>query len=103
MPSRPIMRAMCATCPFRKGSEIARIAGDLAHSALTEASRICHSTGGNDLVIPAEKIYSQEPHICRGARNVQLDVFYALRMIDAPTDEAWERACERMGIVRDAI
>lgn len=39
-----VCAVMCATCPFRPGSKYADLAPMLAKSALTEASRICHST-----------------------------------------------------------
>lgn len=36
--------------------------------------------------------------LCRGARNVQLEVFCALGVIEAPTDAAWEKACKERGL-----
>lgn len=94
----PVMKAMCATCPFRPESPVAHLAGDLAESALSVSSRLCHSTGGNDLVIPKAKNYHEEPHLCRGARDVQLKAFFALQVISAPTDEAWEAKCKELGL-----
>lgn len=82
----PLQRKMCATCPFRQGSEYAYLANDLAASALTEASRICHSTGKNNAI---NQTTGKPERLCRGARNVQLDYFHAIGFIDAPTDEAW--------------
>lgn len=43
----PVMKEMCATCPFRDGSPYAELATHLAGEAMTSGSRICHSTGSN--------------------------------------------------------
>lgn len=59
----PIMPAMCATCPFREGSPYADLAHDLTVSALTERSRICHSTGSNAINYRTGK----PSKLCRGA------------------------------------
>lgn len=40
----PVLKTKCATCPFRKGSPYAFLAPDLANSAMSQASRICHNT-----------------------------------------------------------
>lgn len=81
------MKKMCSSCPFRKGSQYRYLVSDLAASALSEGSRICHSTGSNGLRGRTGK----PGRLCRGARDVQLDVFAAMGVIDAPTDEAWAR------------
>jgi hypothetical protein len=92
MKTIPVMKEMCATCPFRPGSPYADLAEGLAMSAATSASRICHSTGSN-----AIKHRTGRPsRLCRGARDIQLKIFHALGVIDAPTDEAWAVACGRM-------
>jgi len=54
---------------------------------MSEASRICHSTGNNP-VIKAVRVPAQ---ICRGARDYQLQVLAGIGFLDAPTDEAWEQ------------
>lgn len=90
---REVMPEMCATCPFRPRSKYAFLADDLAASALSKASRICHSTGGNNAI---HRRTGKPPKICRGARDLQLRMFFRLGVIDAPTDEAWERAWEKM-------
>lgn len=90
------MKAKCATCPFRDGSPVEHLRPYLAMQALTEESRYCHSTGGNDIVIPAEQNYSEEPMICRGARDLQLELFHKLGVLDEPTDEAWQAKCSEL-------
>lgn len=82
--STPVCKAMCGTCPFRDGSPYEFLRADLTASALTEASRICHSTGSNGVNHRTGK----KPLLCRGARDLQLQMFFRLGFIDAPTDEA---------------
>lgn len=95
MSKEPTRRTMCATCPFRKGSPNANLVEILAESAKTTSSRICHSTGSNNAI---NRITGKPPALCRGARDVQLEHFFRLKVIDAPTDAAWSRQCRRMGI-----
>lgn len=83
---------MCDTCPFRKGSAYASLAPYLTEQALTATNRICHSTGRS-----AIKGRTGKPHlICRGTRDIQLSTFYALGVIEAPTDEAWNNALTKL-------
>jgi len=87
---------MCATCPFRPGSPYGYLVNSLSESAMTEASRICHCTGTSGIMGRTGK----PERVCRGARNVQLDVFCALGIIKAPTDEAWNAAWKEMKLKR---
>lgn len=100
----PLRKTMCATCPFRAGSPTAYLAADLAASAISEASRICHSTGSNNAF---HRQTGLPEHICRGARDVQLRFMAAAGVIDAPTDDAWNEARTRIGmaetVVRDPV
>lgn len=89
------MREKCKTCPFRLGSPYAFLASDLADSAMNSASRICHSTGSRNAI----NHHTGKPErLCRGARDVQLQMFAALGVIEAPTDEAWQKKCQEMGL-----
>ena len=74
-----------------------RLHADLRHSqsALEAASRICHSTGANNAI---NKRTGKPERICRGSRDIQLQVFYSLGVISEATDEAWAKKCEEMGI-----
>jgi hypothetical protein len=81
----PIQKVMCATCPFRKGSKYRFLVGEIAASALTEAARICHSTGTTGFNGDTGK----PDRICRGARDLQLDYFYSIGFLPAATDAAW--------------
>lgn len=84
---------MCATCPFRRGSPYAHLAAYLAREALKNSSRICHLTGSNAITHRS----GIKPHLCRGARDLQLKFFAALKVIAEPTDEAWNSARMRQG------
>lgn len=89
----PVMSAMCATCPFRPDSPHREFFVPLAYSAMTDASRICHSTGVNDLY------QSGKPErLCRGARNLQLKLWAKSGFISAATDRAWDAKCREIGI-----
>jgi len=89
-----VQPAMCATCPWREGSQYAALRNNLEESAITEASRICHSTGSNAINHQTGK----KPKLCRGARDFQILIFFRMGFIDAPTDEAWEKKCKQLGL-----
>lgn len=82
----PVCSVMCATCPFREGSEYAALKADLTISALTQASRICHSTGSNNGI---NRRTGKPSKLCRGARNEQLTYFHRIGFLSEPTDQAW--------------
>jgi len=71
------------------------LAASLAVSALSQASRICHSTGANNAI---NRRTGKPPRICRGARDVQLEALAALGFLDAPTDQAWDRKRRELGL-----
>lgn len=83
----PVMKSECPTCPFKKdenGRERSpEIADMVRERCLTRASQICHH--------PALKGKKQD-HLCRGARNFQLNFFYRLGVIKEPTDQAWDKS-----------
>lgn len=95
----PVNKAMCATCPFRAGSPYEYLRPDLEKSALTSNSRICHSTGSNNAI---NRRTGKPAALCRGARDSQLNMFYRLGFLSAPTDEAWLAKCADMGIQPDS-
>lgn len=96
--SKPILllrKTKCATCPFRLGSPYTYLRPALEASACTEASRVCHSTGSNNGINHRTGF---PPHLCRGARDLQLELFAALGVIEEPTDMAWDAARLRIGL-----
>jgi hypothetical protein len=91
----PLRKLMCDTCPFRKGSPYAYLLQELQISALTEASRICHTTGENAL------FQTHQPEaLCRGAREAQLNYFHQIGFLESPTDEAWNRKFDEIHAAR---
>lgn len=89
-----VNKRMCATCPWRTGSPHANLAPILLQSAMTRASRICHSTGSNAI----NENTGKPEAICRGARNVQLKMFVAMGFLAEPTDKAWAGKCSELGL-----
>lgn len=89
----PIQKEMCATCPFRVGSKYACLAGHLAESALSDCSRICHSTGSNNGI---NRRTGKPSALCRGARDLQIKYFFSIGFLEAPTDEAWAKKLKAM-------
>jgi hypothetical protein len=82
-----VNKTMCATCPWRKDSPYGYLKEELVVSALTQASRICHSTGSNAI----NHATGKPELLCRGARDEQLAMFAAIGFLDAPTDAEWDR------------
>lgn len=82
----PVMAKCCPTCPFNAGGDPA-IRAKVEERSLTQASQICHHP----------RLHGQlETHLCRGARDHQLTIFFRLGVIDAPTDEAWARKADEL-------
>jgi hypothetical protein len=90
---KPVTK-MCNTCPFKENSPYANLRDTLTESALTTTSRICHNTGNNAIHPQTGK----PEKLCRGARDIQLKVMHALKVITEPTDEAWEAECKNRNI-----
>lgn len=95
----PVRVTMCPTCPFRPGSKYAYLRDDLAESAMT-SGRICHSTGSNNAINTRTGFPA---HLCRGAREVQLNLCFQMGVITEPTDEAWNDKREEIGLPRQVI
>ena len=81
----PVMQEKCSSCPFKEDEQgrcqspelVTRIQQDV----LTEASQICHHPRLSG---------KEETHLCRGARDYQLQIFHRIGFLEAPTDEVWE-------------
>src|ERR1051326_2264408 len=85
----PVMPECCKTCPFgENGDEELR---KRVESRLMEVSQTCHSTG-------IAKGKKRDTHLCRGARNFQIQIFYRLGFLEAPTDEAWDKKLIEIGL-----
>ena len=89
----PVRKAFCKTCPFLD-TGWTDVRPLLIERALTDTSPICHSTGGEDALVR-----SQGPaRICRGARDLQIQVLYRMEFLESPTDAAWEKKRQELGI-----
>ena len=87
----PVMKGICPTCPFKRdeaGVEKCQEIADMVRvRCMTSASQICHHP----------RLHGKnENSLCRGARDYQLQMFYRIGFISAPTDEAWEEARKRI-------
>lgn len=87
----PVMAAQCPTCPFRVEAggrhPDPQLVSRIQLRCLTEASQICHHPRLQG---------KPETHLCRGARNYQIEIFYRLGLLDEPTDAAWARALDTL-------
>lgn len=81
-----VMPSKCKTCPFADGG-CRDVAESVVKRVLSEGSQMCHSSG-----------WPEGKRLCRGARDVQLHVFAAIGLIDAPTDEAWDAKRKEFGV-----
>ena len=85
----PVMKKQCKTCPFNKDNrgryQDPKLVDRIKRDVLSEASQICHHP------VLTNKL---ETHLCRGARDFQLQIFHRIEFLEEATDEAWERAKE---------
>jgi hypothetical protein len=88
----PVMKTNCPSCPWTPGSEFADLVPYLTECATSTSSRICHCTGKNSV----KGNTGMPERLCRGARDVQLQFFYGMGYISAPTDEAWDAKVEEI-------
>lgn len=79
------MPAKCATCPFNENGDKA-LRNAVLSKTLLQASQICHHPALSG---------KPETHLCRGARDEQLTLLFRMRLIEAPTDEAFRAASDR--------
>lgn len=80
----PVMKQRCGTCPFNKSEDgkvaDSKLVNRIQNTILKEGSQICHHPrlSGKD-----------ETHLCRGARDFQLDIFHKIGLLKTPTDDCW--------------
>lgn len=85
----PLTAAPCGSCPFGPNG-VEEVATSVKQRILTQASQTCHSTGA---------IHGRrDTHLCRGARDFQLQILHRMGLLSAPTDDAWDEACVRLGV-----
>lgn len=78
----PVQPSPCRTCPFRKGSPYSYLADDLAASALTDGSRICHSTGSNNAINRRENGYGKLESIETRVTRIEAEITEAVKAQD---------------------
>ena len=68
----------CKSCPFRINNQ--ELIAKITNRVLSSSNHICHN---------------HDTKICRGSRDVQIEVFYRLGVLKAPTDEAYQKALSK--------
>ena len=83
----PVNVHKCATCPFGNNTDRTLQVQVIERCFTQQTSQVCHGTEGPN----------REPRsLCRGMRDVQLQIFHRMGLLDEPTDEAWEKARSRI-------
>lgn len=78
-----VMKEPCKTCPFVTNTLGNDATQPYLESLVTlQAQHTCHTVG--------------DTMICRGGRDIMLRVLAAMRLIDSPTDEAFEARSKEM-------
>jgi len=82
-----VMSKQCKTCPFRKDKQGKhrdnKLVARIQIQSLKEGNQICHRPRLEG---------KTETHLCRGARDYQLEIFHRLGILDEPTDKCWAEA-----------
>lgn len=76
------MPASCASCPFLNNNDRG-LAIEVLNRTGLNASQICHHPRLSG---------KKETHLCRGARDHQLQILYRMKYIEEPTDAAFAKA-----------
>lgn len=82
----PVKKIMCESCPF--GPNGCQEVRATVEERLFQVSQTCHSTGA----VHGKK----DTHVCRGARNFQLQILHRLGFLESPSDEAWEKRANEL-------
>lgn len=77
-----VMERSCATCPFTTNTLGEGAQPYLENIVTLSSQHTCHSVG--------------DTKICRGGRDIMLRVMASFKLIDEPTDEAFERKSKEM-------
>jgi len=74
----PVMKQQCATCPFGPNGDPRTLQGVIERSVKFQGSQICHHP----------HLHAKpQTHLCRGARDLQLNLMVAMGILSEPTDE----------------
>lgn len=80
----PVMAELCPTCPFLDDGDL-RMRARIQNQVLTDASQTCHHSGG---------LANRDTHLCRGARDFQLQIFHRMGFLAEPTYECFRETSE---------
>lgn len=85
------MKHKCSTCPFHEDTPERIELANMVRGRSLQMSQICHH--------PRLK-GKKESHLCRGARDFQIQILYGMGLLREPTDEAFAEAsinyCKRL-------
>jgi len=84
-----VVPKQCGTCPFKDGG-CEEVREAVIGRTLQGINQTCHSTGA--------KYGKKDTHLCRGARDFQLQLFHRWGVIAEPTDAAWDEARRAMNV-----
>lgn len=87
-----VQPAKCRVCPFREGSDLAELQGPIIVKMLKGAMSDNDGEGGSHLCHEPSTRGKESEIICRGSRDIALQLFHRWGVLDAPTDEAWAAA-----------
>jgi hypothetical protein len=82
------MPAMCKSCPFGEQGD-PQLAAAVLDRTLFKSSQICHHPSLDG---------KPETHLCRGQRDVQLELLYRMGLLSEPTDAAFRAKSEALGV-----
>lgn len=68
----------CKTCPFRINNQ--QLIAKITAKVLSSSNHICHN---------------HDTKICRGSRDVQIEIFHRLGVLESPTDEGYKKAINK--------
>ena len=91
----PVNAVSCPTCPFRPDGWT-HLREFLQQRALSEGTPIWHATGTARV---AKKKRLGRARLCAGARQFQIEVFYRIGFLEAPTREAWDNKWHEMSSI----
>lgn len=92
-----VQPAKCRVCPFRDRSELSELRGEIIAEMLAGAMGDDPDGGGSHLCHEPATRGEESEKICRGSRDVMIQLFHRWGFLDEPTDEAWASALERIG------
>lgn len=85
----PVMKKKCKTCPFHEEHVGQVEIANVVRARSLSVSQICHHPRLHG---------KKETSLCRGGRDLQLNIFHAIGFIDQATDEAWSKKRKELNV-----